>query len=131
MTEEEIKSLVVDSWRLMNTNRNFINEMPKSKQKSAEAKSRNLLNLMLSHIENLLQENNIKMVFFEGKPYDPNYPLRATNTDDFSDGEKLIVRETLEPALVKEGRVLHFAKVVLACAKNSNNQQEKESVSGN
>ncbi|WP_424947978.1 hypothetical protein [Candidatus Spongiihabitans sp.] len=131
MTEEEVKSLAIDSFRLIVANERIITDLPRPKQKAAEAKMRNLRNLLHSHIIKLLQNNDIEMVVYEGKPYDANYPLRATNADEFADGEKLVVWETLEPALVKEGRVLHFAKVVLTRAEDFNKQQEQKNVSGN
>ena len=60
---------------------------------------------MCSHITKLLQENNIEMCMYGGKPYDSHYPIQATNADEFAYGEKLVVQETLEPALV-------FAKLI-------------------
>ena len=131
MTEEEIKSLAIDSWRLIVANEDFITYIPCSKEKSAKAKSRDLRNSIRSHIITLLQGNGIEMLEFEGKPYESNYPIRAVNADEFADGEKLVVRKTLEPALVKNGQVLHFAKVELVCARDFDQQQEPENVSGN
>ena len=118
MTEEEIKSLVIDTWKLMVANERIIADLPHLKKRKAEARSRNLRRLMHSHIINLLNKNDIELIIYEGTPYDPNYPIEAINTSDFSDDENLIVRETLEPALVKNGQVLHFAKVILTRVEN-------------
>ena len=126
MTEYEIKSLVIDAWRLMVANERIIADLPRSKQKKAAARSRNLRSLMHSHIINILEKSDIEMVVYDGKYYNPNYPIEATNADDFADGEKLVVRETLEPALVKDERVLHFAKVILTRAEDFYKQSEQK-----
>ena len=131
MTEEEVKYLVIDSWRLMIANKQIIADLPHQKQKPAEAKTRHLRKKMCSHITKLLQENNIEMCVYDGKPYDSHYPIQAINADEFADGEKLVVQETLEPALINEGRVIHFAKVVLTRAEDFKQQQEQKNVSRN
>ncbi len=131
MTEQNAISIAIASWKLMVANKRFITDLPVPKQRPAEAKSRNLRNSLHSHIIDLLKENNIELNVFEGKPYNSEYPIKATNADDFANGEKLVVRETLEPALVKNGKVLHFAKVVLTREENFDKQPENENVSGN
>ena len=131
MTEEAIKSLAIDSWRLMVANEQLIVDLPDPKQKAAAAKMRNLRSLMHSHITSLLQKHGIALVVYEGKPYNSNYPLEAINVADFADNENLVVRKTLEPALVKDGRVLHFAKVILTRAEDFDHQQGQKNVSGN
>ncbi|MGR3915080.1 MAG: hypothetical protein OD918_11335, partial [Gammaproteobacteria bacterium] len=129
-TLESIKSMAVDSWRLVDANERICADLPHAKRKRADARLRNLRRAMNSHIMRLLAQNGIEMPDFTGKPYDANYPIRAVNADEFADGDILLVQETLEPALVKGGRVLHFAKVVLARAENSDKQPEKQNASG-
>ncbi|MDA8030044.1 MAG: hypothetical protein MPK62_02710 [Alphaproteobacteria bacterium] len=131
MTEEEAKSLAIASWRLLYASQRICADLPGPQRKRAEARLRNARSAVFLHITRLLEQHGIEMPDFTGKPYDPNYPIRATNAEEFADGDILVVQETQEPALVKGGRVLHFAKVVLTRIENPDQQSEKKNVSGN
>ena len=129
MTEEEIKTLFIASWRLMAAYKQSIDMLPLHKKRAAEAKARVLCSTIDSHITMLLKEYEIKIVKYEkGTPYTPNYPMKAINADEFGSVENLVVKEMIEPALIKAGKVLHSAKVLLAQGENFDNNKETNNV---
>ena len=112
MSEDGIKNLMIDSWRLMFAHEKIIEQLPPQQQRAAYAKARHLFPRILLILFQLA--GDIRLVVFEGKSYVPNYPIEAVNAEDFEGEDDLIVVTTLEPALVQRGRVLHSGKVVLA-----------------
>ena len=111
LDQEEIKQIIVDAWCLMFAYERTINIIPADKREAEFEKASRIFDAIFADIFRM--ESGIKIVAFEGKPYEPNRPVQAVNLDDFSGNKPLIVSETLEPALIKNGKVLHFAKVSL------------------
>lgn len=125
MDIEQAMERSLDMWKLMFAHEKLIESLPPQRQKAAYAKARHLFRRVVSHALDLLQPHDIRVVVFEGKPYEPNYPVEAVNAEDFHQGSELVVATTLEPALVQRGRVLRFAKVVLTERSHPNESNEK------
>lgn len=119
-----------DLWRLMFAYERLIESLPAKRQGAAYAKARRLFGSLVPHVLDLLDPHGIRIVVFEGLPYEPNYPLEAVNADDFESGESLCVSTTLEPAFVQKGQVLRFAKVELTRQASKKNTGESH-VHGN
>ena len=111
MNEEGFASLAIEFWKLIRSFERTLDMLPFDKQSKVKAQVRFSSNRLAS----LLDDADVRMVSFDGKSFEPNLPVTVVNTDDF-DGEtvNLVVKQTIEPAIVKETRVLLFGKVVLA-----------------
>lgn len=79
-----------------------------------QAKTLAQLRYSASRLSGVLDSLNLKLVTFDGQPFQPNLPVTAVNADDFDDdvGECL-VEQTIEPAIVKDSTVLLMGKVLL------------------
>ena len=111
MNEEGFAKLAIELWKLIRSFERALEMLPLDKQSKVKAQVRFSYNRLVS----LLDDADIRIVSFDGKPFEPNLPVTAVNADDF-DGEtgNLVVKQTIEPAVVKETKVLVFGKVVLA-----------------
>lgn len=65
----------------------------------------------------VLAGHGIRMHEFLDQPYSPSLPVEPVNPEDFTTEEGLIVRETIEPTVLHNGRVVMRGKVVLAKGK--------------
>ncbi len=66
-----------------------------------------------SQVESLLSKLGMRMVTYDGASYTPHLPAEPVNPEDFDNEEGLMVRETLEPTILHDGRVLIRGQVVL------------------
>lgn len=55
----------------------------------------------------------VRLHLFDGQTYSPALPVEPVNPEDFDTEEGLVVRETIEPTVLHDGRVLLRGKVVL------------------
>lgn len=114
LNEKGFANLAIELWKLIRSFEQALQMLPLDKQQKVKAQVRFSYNRLLS----LLDDADLRMVSFDGKPFEPNLPVTAVNADDF-DGvtENLVVKQTIEPAVVKETKVLVFGKVTLARGK--------------
>lgn len=118
LNEEDVKSLALTLYRLMFAYKQMIAGLSGRKKRVTKTKARKLLSAVSPHIVAILDQHGIKTVTYEaGVQYTTNYPMNATNADEFDDTKNLTVAQMLEPALIKNGQVLHYAKVSLIRAR--------------
>ncbi len=65
-------------------------------------------------VETALSRFGLKLVTYEGLAFSPDLPAEPVNPEDFDTEDGLCVRETLEPTVVRDGRVIARGRVVLA-----------------
>ena len=99
----------VEHWKLLRVFRLTIGRLPHEHV----ARTTSQLRYADEKLDYLLKECGLKLVVFEGKRHEPNNAATAVNADDFADNDALIVRTTLEPAVIKDMSVLLMGKVVL------------------
>ena len=56
---------------------------------------------------------DLRMVEHDGQPYSPALPAEPVNPEDFDTDEGLFVADTIEPTILRAGRILLRGKVVL------------------
>ena len=61
---------------------------------------------------------DLRMVEHDGQPYSPTLPAEPVNPEDFDTDEGLAVLDTVEPTILRAGRILRRGKVVLRQAKD-------------
>lgn len=121
LQEEEIMSLALSLYQIVIAHRRMVNNLSGRKKQTTKAKAKKLSSQIKRLISMLLDQHDIKVVEYKvGMEYTANYPMSVTNADEFDDAENLVVLQTLEPALIKNGKAIHSAKVVLSRAKNIN-----------
>lgn len=106
--------LAVEYWKLLRAFERTVDRLPREHVAKTSAQ----LRFSARRLELLLDECGLKLVTFDGQEFEPNLPMTALNSDDFSDGELLTVDTTIEPAVVENMTVLHLGKVVLKKAKD-------------
>ena len=55
----------------------------------------------------------IRLADHDGQKYGPGVPAEPVNPEDFATEEGLVVAETIEPTVLRDGRILMRGKVVL------------------
>lgn len=56
---------------------------------------------------------DLRLVDHDNQPYSPALPAEPVNPEDFATEENLQVAETIEPTVMRAGRILRRGKVVL------------------
>ena len=56
----------------------------------------------------------LNLVSFDGESFSDGMPASADNGEDFSQNEDLVVTKTIEPAVVREMKVVHKGRVLVA-----------------
>jgi hypothetical protein len=69
-------------------------------------------------LKSLLDRNGMRIVLFDGIPFEVNLPAIAVNGSDFRPDERAVVERTLEPAIVTDSGVLLTGRVFLTSAAN-------------
>jgi molecular chaperone GrpE (heat shock protein) len=111
VNEEGFANLAIELWKLIRSFEQALEMLPLDKQSKVKAQVR----FSYSRLVSLLDDAGVRIKCFDGEPFEPNLPVTAVNADDFNGvTENLVVKQTIEPAVVKETKVLVFGKVVLA-----------------
>ncbi len=108
--EGQFVKLAVEFWKLIRAYERSLPLLPPDHQNRAQAQ----LRFSTNQLKSLLDEAKITLVTFEGKTFEPNLPVSAVNVDDFENSDNLIVAQSIEPAIVHDGKVLLMGRVVLA-----------------
>ena len=64
-------------------------------------------------VEAALAEAGLRMVTYDAAQYSAQLPVEPANPEDFDTDEGLMIKETLEPTIMHDGRVLARGLVVL------------------
>lgn len=72
-------------------------------------------------LQSLATQGGLKLVTFDGEDFGPGCPASADNLEDFGTDEAVIVEKTLEPAVVRDMRVIISGRVLVARKNNSGN----------
>ena len=78
------------------------------------ARERALLTSSERRVSDALEVCGLRLHDFDGQPYSAALPVEPVNPEDFDSEEGLIVLETIEPTVLRDGRVLLPGKAILA-----------------
>jgi len=105
-----ILALVASEWfKTARRLARFANEAPSGRVERERAQ----LAYSRNRIETLLAQSGLLMVTHDGISYTSQLPPEPMNPEDFETDEGLIVKETLEPTVIYDGRVIVRGQVVL------------------
>ena len=76
-------------------------------------RERSQLTYAARRIGTALAAHELRLVEHDGQAYSPNLPAEPVNPEDFATEEGLVVAETIEPTILRAGRILRRGKVVL------------------
>lgn len=105
----DLAKLAGDYWRLLRAYERLISESPQEKYSRLKSNHRNAERKLTA----ITEQNNIKIITYEGHEYTPNLPLSVVNSDEFGDGETLIISQTIEPTIMLDEQLLSIGKVIL------------------
>ena len=114
-----IAALAVEYWKLI-----------KSFERAAElapegARSRLLAQARYSNtkLESILESLGMRVITFDGLPFEVQMPAVAINVDQFSGGKRGRVERTLEPAIMSDMTVIATGKVFLTVSEENSAEQ--------
>lgn len=105
----QLARLAVDHWKVLRLLEQSVPDLPAGKQRAMGAKVR----FSTRELSSLLENCRLRLVDYDGQAYSGNLPVVVTNSSDFDGDEDLVIERTLEPVVLREGRILSLGKVVL------------------
>lgn len=117
--QELVARLCVEYWKLVRASQRAAQQMPDKDGKRMAAQVK-FSDLQLTTISGQL---GLNLVSFDGEPFAAGMPASADNGEDFSEDDDLVVAKTLEPAVVREMKVVHKGRVLVA--RRSDEEQEE------
>ena len=104
-----VSGMAIDFWKLLRVSERIMAGLPEEKRKRIAAQLRFSSGRLDSHLEAL----GVSLPTFEGQSFGPALPAIAVNADEFDDVDTLIIESAVEPAVIRNGRVIQNARVML------------------
>ena len=108
-SEMGLVALAIEFWRLAKIHERAIAEQPINRQPKGIAQ----LRYALGRLKNILEDEGIRLIEYDGQEFEPNLPVTVVNGDEVAGSSRLIIERTLEPTLIEDGKVLAMGKVAL------------------
>jgi len=105
-----VAKLCVEQWKLLQRFSKAIELVPEADRSRLAAQIR----YSELQLQSLASEAGLKLVTFDGEAFGAGVPATADNLEDFAEEEGLIVEKTIEPAVVRDMRVIKSGRVLLA-----------------
>jgi hypothetical protein len=102
--------LAVEYWKLLRSFEKARDMLPLDAKMRLAAQAR----YAAGRLEAILSDANMRLVDFDGIPFEINLPAFAINSEDVSGLEGAIVERTIEPAVLSAMSVILMGKVFLA-----------------
>jgi len=64
-------------------------------------------------VESALENADLKIINVEGKEYDIGLPITPLNMDEFSQVDKLVIEQMIEPIIMHSGKVIKTGTALL------------------
>lgn len=108
--EVSFARLAVEHWKLLQVLNRLVPLLPFESQDRVRAQAR----FAASQLNALVSAQDFQLATFEGRRFEPNLPVTAINSQDFSPDSCLQVSATIEPTVVSNGRIIQLGKVALS-----------------
>ncbi len=112
-TELALADLAAEYWKLLKNYNHVIAAAPEHLRSGLLAQAKFGARRLIA----IMELAGMRVETFDGVEYSTNLPASAVNADEFSAGERPIVEQTLEPAIVRSGVAIRPGRVYLAAAK--------------
>lgn len=107
--EVTVARLAVEYWKLLRTLNRAITSVPEEARERFASQA----GYAAAQLEIILKEQNTSIETFDGLDFEVNLPASPVNGDEFKD-TNAIVERTIEPAVIRDMRVVLPGKVLLA-----------------
>lgn len=104
----DIAELATEYWKLLRNYDRLVEAAPETLRQGLVAQAK----YGARRLGAILDRAKLVLVTFEGQDYTPNLPMTAVNADDFA-GERAVVDQTLEPAIVSGTTPIRIGRVFL------------------
>ncbi len=111
--------LCVEFWKLSKASLRAASQLPEREGKRLAAQAR-FSDLQLSTIAGKM---GLSVISFDGESYTTGMPASADNGEDYDENDDLVVTKTVEPAIVRNMKVIHKGRV-LVDRRNDEGQEE-------
>ena len=113
--EQSAVEMAVEIWRFLSAHERAVFAIPPEKRENdAEIRAESAFCAILSPLLKILAREGIRLVAYENVGYEPNYPVEAVNAEEMGNSDDLVMSDTLEPVLVRDGKIVRYGKVFLA-----------------
>ena len=106
--------LASEYWKLLRGFERSIAQLPQDAQPRFQAQAR----YAATRLDAILSLAGLRIVAFDGQPFDPKMPAIPINTDKVQGSEGVFVERTLEPAVIEGMTAVITGKVYLASPKH-------------
>lgn len=107
---KSLTNIAVEAWRLERLLYKLLLNLDAKEQARYSGK----LRWFVKSTYTTLEEAGMKLVDYEGYPYDSGIPATPINLDDFSEDDSLYIGQMIEPVVIdKNGNVIHTGTVSL------------------
>jgi hypothetical protein len=114
-----IAHLCVEFWKLTKASQRAASQLPEREGKRLSAQVK-FSDLQLSTIAGQM---GLGVISFDGENYTAGMPASADNGDEYGDDDDLVVVKTIEPAIVRDMKVIHKGRVLIG-RRNDEVQEE-------
>jgi hypothetical protein len=108
--QELVARLCVEYWKLVRASQRAAQQLSEKDGKRIAAQVR-FSDLQLTTISGQL---GLNLISFDGETFAVGMPASADNGDDFSEDDDLVVTKTVEPAVVRDMKVVYKGRVLVA-----------------
>lgn len=116
-----IAEILVEDFRFSRSYLSVVDKLFMEEKKKYES----TYNFHRTKIAELAKNFHLRMVFFDKKEYDDGLPVTPLNIDEFGKEDRLIIQQTIEPAiLTADGQIVKTGTVILSVAPNEMNDGE-------
>jgi hypothetical protein len=105
--------IAAEYWKLLQSFKRAIALLPEQSRSPFEANAR----YAEKRLEAILAKESMRVMSFDGMPFEAGMPVVVVNGDEISDSDLAIVERTLEPVILQDMAVLLSGKVYLTKAK--------------
>ena len=110
LLRKNLKDIAVEAWRLERILAKLLSTLDCKEQSRYASKIR----WFVKSTYTALDEAGLKLVDYEGHPYDSGIPVTPINLDDFAEDDVLYISQMIEPIIIdSNGNVVHTGTVSL------------------
>jgi hypothetical protein len=109
---KEMAELASEYWKLLKSFERALAIVPDEARGRLLAQAR----YASTRLDTILRSVGMRVVVFDGSPFEINMPAVAINADEFVGVESVLVERTIEPAIVSDMTVVITGKVYLTKA---------------
>ena len=116
---ELVARICVEYWKLARASLRAAGQLPEKdgKRLAAQVKFSDL------QLTTIAGQMGLSVVSFEGESFTAGLPASADNGEDYGEGDDLVVTKTIEPAIVRDMKVIHKGRVLVG-RRNDEVQEE-------